>query len=858
MYFDVLENGVEVALKENHHSQAVSIQCWVRVGSLHEMPRERGMAHFIEHMLFKGTPTRAVGEIGRTVEASGGDINAYTTFDRTVFYLTLMSKHARLGVDLLSDAIFNSTFDSSELAAEKKVVLEEISRGEDDPGGKVGRRIFAQCYAGTEAGRPVIGNTESVESFSREDALAFHKRWYQPTNMSVVVVGDFKKDEMMTWLKVAFGQARGSAVPAITLPKSTFPTEPTVSLLKEDYKLPKLEIVFPGASMRDFEAVHLDIVSFLLGTGDASRLNKVLREDQEVAIACGASSYTPEFPGLFNLSAYANEDKYLAVVRLLAQELFSIATSKPITDKELDRARINLESDRLYRDETVEGQARNVGFGLTTSSKIYHEDLYNFIVKKVTADQVNSTVRRWFDPTQAVIVGLLPKGSTLNEEQILSAYWQGVDAARQQPKHSPNVKAKSSHKKPKSELIELSDGIKFVYRQAKTPLFALCAATEGGLRSESAANFGGHNAIGHLLAQESQRFSHDHLVSAIEERGASMTGFSGKDSLGMSLHCLAKDVEPLSEVLFDCLRYPVFSQNQWQLVKNELAETFSAQNDSPASMCMRKFQASLFGQHPYGTPVYGTRESTATFAQDSLRDQFLEHCKTGPWIFSAIGPEPLQKVRDRMLRHLANWQPQGGRRQFASDNLVPARGARSQSYKIQKDREQSHLILGYLGIDWHDSDRAPLDTLVNILGGHGGRLFVNLRDKESLAYSVSPMITYGCHPGVIGSYIACAPEKAERAMAAMRREFEILKSQPVSPSELSRAKNYIVGTHAMGLQKTDAQAMTTSLMELYGLGHDDFERYPLLIEAVTAEDIQRVANRLFVGDGLAVTVGPEA
>jgi zinc protease len=320
---------------------------------------------------------------------------------------------------------------------------------------------------------------------------------------------------------------------------------------------------------------------------------------------------------------------------------------------------------------------------------------------------------------------------------------------------------------------------------------------------------------------------------------------------------LAKDVEPLTDAFFDCLKNPVFSQNQWQLLKNELTETFASQNDSPAAICMRKFQEILFGKHPYGTPVYGTRESTAHFDPAYLLQKFTAHDKSGPWVLSAIGPEPIAKVRDRLLRHTEDWQPRGRKRVFSSDAIVPTQVLESRTQKIHKDREQTHLVFGYLGIDWYDQDRAPLDVLINILGGHGGRLFVNLREKESLAYTVSPLITYGCHPGVVGSYIACAPEKRDRAMAAMRGEFAELKAKSVSASEIDRAINYIVGTHAMSLQKTDAQAMTTSLMELYGIGYDDFETYPEKIEAVTAGDIQRVANRLFVGEGISIAVGPD-
>ena len=184
---DRLANGLEYVISPRAGANVVSIQCIVWAGSLDERKNERGVAHFLEHMLFKGTEKRGVGQIASLVEGAGGDINAYTTFDKTVFYLTMPSSQAELGFDILSDAIFNSSFDAAEFAREREVILEEIKRGNDDPGAQMGRKIFSTIYAGSEAGRPVIGFSEEVKNFSRETLVGFWQQWYRPENMSLVV-----------------------------------------------------------------------------------------------------------------------------------------------------------------------------------------------------------------------------------------------------------------------------------------------------------------------------------------------------------------------------------------------------------------------------------------------------------------------------------------------------------------------------------------------------------------------------------------------------------------------------------------------------------------------------------------------
>ena len=275
-------------------------------GSIHEEDHEKGMAHVLEHMLFKGSKKYGVGEISSTVEFCGGDMNAYTSFDRTVYFLTISSQYAEKSVDLLSDAVFHSSFDADELSKEKEVIIEEINRSLDNPANSIGRYVFETIYDGTNAADPIIGSKESVLSFDRSDLVNFHKRWYQPSNMKVVVVGDFDPSDMISYVEKYFGAVEDCFEGQIADLKVNKIKEPKIKILREDISQPRLEIAYQVPSLHHFQTVYLDLAAFALGSGEASRYNQILRDEKGIVSAAGASLYSPNFGGIYSLICSAN------------------------------------------------------------------------------------------------------------------------------------------------------------------------------------------------------------------------------------------------------------------------------------------------------------------------------------------------------------------------------------------------------------------------------------------------------------------------------------------------------------------------------------------------------------------------
>lgn len=858
---ETLSNGASVVIKANHFSPTVAIQVWVGVGSLTEGPNERGMAHYIEHMLFKGTERRGVGEIAAMVEGAGGEINAYTTFDHTVFHLTLAGEQAALGVDLLFDAFAHSRFDPDEFDREKEVILEEIKRSADSPGAKVGRRVFELCFAGTEAGRPIIGSEASVKGFKRDELHAFYRRWYQPENIHIVIVGAIEPDVMMQTVRESFGSLPRGKMPARTQiklparPEIAKGTAPTVSILRGDFQQPRLEMVFPAPPLEELDSTALDLAAFALGTGEMARLTRRLRDSEGVVTSVGASVYAPLFGGIFELSAVMSEDKILDAVAGLARETRLLRDSAPVTGDELKRACANLKADRIFRDETVDGQARSLGFGMMTPLGVLYDEVYATLVNSMPDTAIAGAVTRWLKPETATIVLLVNEASTLSEADVTKAFLRGFEPDTASRK-SPVRTAVTRTMREAATIVDLMPGVKLIYRQnPHVQLFTMTAATEGGLRAESEADAGVNSAISAMVATASKSTSYEKLMAEIEGKGASLEGFSGKDSSGMHVQCLIDDMPRSLQLFRECLLEPVFPEEQWVSLSREIDQVLASQNDSPAGVCVRRFQEMLFGEHPYRHSLVGTESSVKHFTAENLLSRFKTLRDGGPWIFAASAPGPAEPMADMIRAALLGFTPNDKPRQMASSKITkPGPGGK---LRVTKDREQTHIVYGFNGITWGDMDRPALDVLVNVLGGHGGRLFKELRDKDSLAYTVSPIVSYGCHPGIVGSYIACAPAKADRALGALKDEMLKLVDQAPTAAEIERARSYIIGTHEMSLQKSDAQTSTMALMELYGYGFDDFLLYPSRIAAVKVEDVLRVARRLFKPDAAAeVTVGP--
>ncbi len=511
------------------------MQARVGVGSMHETHEERGISHLIEHMLFKGTLRRGVGEFAKTVESCGGDTNAYTTFDCTVYYLTMAAQHGILGVDLIADVVLNSTFDKDELGKEKEVVVEEIRRSLDSPSQIFGQELFTEAYKGSVVARPIIGDEESVRGFTRSDLCRYHNKWYQPNNIKFVVVGPLTHDDVVKKIKEVILEKASSDASWMSKVKldsspsqfriASLPNKAT-KLLKTPFKQPRLEIAFRGPPLEDPDTPALDLAAFILGAGEASRLNRVLRDEKGWASAVSASLYSPDFEGLWTMSSFPILEQYENCLGEMLTQLFDMKHQlASINEDELRRAVANFRVDKLYQDETISGQARSLVQGLSTSYKQYFDAIYLQQISELTPEKVHEVLNRWLDPEKILILGMIPSESTLTESDLEKVLEKTLSKYRR----STTASSSSTLKRRVDLVHPSSSGWTYGHHQVEgSPFFNLVAVCRGGLSFETRDKAGLFHAMAQLVLRASRKHSYEQVLELTEGIGASIEGFSEK------------------------------------------------------------------------------------------------------------------------------------------------------------------------------------------------------------------------------------------------------------------------------------------------------------------------------------------
>ncbi|MSP61855.1 MAG: insulinase family protein [Myxococcales bacterium] len=834
-----LDNGLTVVLEENHATPVVAFQAWVTVGSADEPEELAGIAHVFEHMLFKGTAKRGVGQIAQEVEAAGGDINAWTSFDQTVYHLVLASRYFDTGLDILSDALQNSSFDPGELQRELKVVLEEVKQGEDSPGRMASQALFSTAYARHPYRRPVIGYTKTVEKFERRALLDFFGRHYVPKNATLVVVGDFdvekaRKKIAQSW--GAWGKAGARAPAATVRPVDPPQRAPRFVVTGADVKETHLAIAFHVPGLRHADTAPLDLAAIILGQGDSSRLQIEVKRNRQVVSDAYAYAYTPKDPGLLVAGATLPPAQVDEAAQAILDQLFRLIHLE-VTPEELDKAKAIIESDSVYQKETVQGLARKLGFYSTVGESLHYEDEYNRSVRAVTPATLRAVAAKYLRPENCTISLLVPEAEAKKEkraearmrEQLAGSWARAEQVEKALPKASGEV------------LLEvLPNGARLlVRREATIPLVAMRAVWVGGLRTEDERSNGINNMVAALVTRGTKTRTGDELAHEVESMAGSIGGFSGRNSFGLRAEMLARNVERGLAILADCILNPAFSDGELEKERRQVLEELRTQEDNVSSVAFRLFGQALYPNHPYRLDILGSPASVAGITRKKIVDHYRQNFPTSQMTLAIVGDVDPARIVAQVRALFDQPAPK-----VAAAAAIPAPAFPKAPVQVIKllNKQQAHLVLGFPGTTVADPDRFPLEVLSTILSGQGGRLFVELRDKRGLAYRVSAFSLEGVDPGYFAVYMATSPENLAVAEAGIRDELNKVIDRPVGREELSRAKRYLVGAHDISLQRRAALASTLAFHEAYGLGWDEYRRYAPAIHAVSAADVQRVAR----------------
>ena len=402
-----LENGLRVLLLEDHRSPIVTVQTWYRVGSRNEHRGATGIAHFLEHMMFKGTPNHGPREFARLVEQNGGQDNAFTSQDVTSYYVNLVADKLDLVLDLEADRMHNLLLDAKEIDSERQVVIEERrTRTEDDPEGFLAEEVSSIAFKAHPYSNPIIGWSEDLRRITPAEIRAFYKTYYNPNNAILVVVGDFRADEALGKIK-----ARFSRVPRAPDPPPVLAVEPPQNgerrvIVKKQAQLPVVHLAWHVPNQKSDDAAALELLSTVLSGGRASRLYRHLVYEKRLALEAGGDyPYFSFDPGLFWFWATAMPGQTPETLEKVLLEEMEQLKQQPVTEEELTRAKNQIEAEFVFQQDSIHRRASLLArFETIGGYKL--EDSFISRIRAVTAADIQRVARTWF-PTDKKNVGIL-------------------------------------------------------------------------------------------------------------------------------------------------------------------------------------------------------------------------------------------------------------------------------------------------------------------------------------------------------------------------------------------------------------------------------------------------------------------
>ena len=829
----VLGNGLTVVIRPNPSSPVVAVQAWVKAGSTTEPAARAGMSHILEHMAFKGTKRRGPGEIAREVEAVGGEVNAYTSFDQTVYHITISGRFLENALDILADTLGNSVFDPAELSRELEVILEEVRMNEDDPGRVVSKALFREAYKVHPYGRPVIGFVDTIRKTTREDLLAYFHANYVPGNMVLVIAGAVDPKTSRPLVERTFGQLPPGSAPSAAIPAEPPQRETRVVVTEKDARRAYLEMAFHGPSMKDPDVYAWDLLSMILGSGETSRLYRSVKDGKGLVDSVSASSYTPRDPGLLFVGGTLSPEKAREALKEILLETFRMVAAPP-EGPELARAKTATETDFLYSLESQSALARHVGFYETTLNDAAFEQTYLRKIRAVTADDIRTVAKKYLSPGNLTVSAVLPegKGGILPVEEVRAVAGQAFAEAA-----APVAKPEKKRTVVKEVL---ANGIRVIVRENRAvPVVAVQAGFLAGVRAEPKEKGGVASLTAGMLVKGTMRHTAREIAEAVENMGADLAGYSGRNSFGLQGKFLQRDFEKGFRLFAESLLEPTFPAEELEKKRIETLGALKQQKDQLTQATFLLFLGAHYGDHPYGRNPLGTENAVLAMTSADLEAYYERWTDPRNMVIAISGDIDAEEALAAVRKAFGEMPQRPG---YAALGALPV-PSHDAAMKIEerRDKQQAHFVIGYPGARFTDPDRYALDVLGSALAGMGGRLFVNLRDKKSLAYSVTSFSSEQVDPGFFAFYMGTSADKLDGAIADTLDEIADVKKGGVTREEFERAKKWMIGTYEIGLQSNGSYADKMVYNELYGTGYEETFTAPEKIAAVRFSDVNRLA-----------------
>jgi len=830
-----LRNGARIlCAKVDSPGAPVSIQLWVASGAAAEGDKEHGCAHLLEHMLFKPfPPSGPAGDLTLLIEGLGGDVNAFTSHDETVLYATVPAESWRASLEGILFSGLRPNIEREELAREIEVVVEEIKQYDDEPSARAAQTLLSRVHAGHAYARPVLGTVSEVRSHSVRRLRAFHRRVYAGSRLTLVVVGPVDPKEVVSLAKPLLGAP--AAAPALPEPGPVTPLAKVAGTVRRcDVRECHLLLGWRGPPLDHPDIAALDVAAMVLGQGDTSRLVCDVRRRAQLVTDVHSSLDAGRESSTIVISARTGPTQLVAAARAIHAQLRRLRTT-PIAIEELARVRAAIESDVVYRGETVQGQAHALGYYTCLTGDMRRERRFYRELAALTPELVQEAVMRWLPADGLNLSALLPEdrvdaatARTLRSELLASGR---VAKGRRKTTTRAGITA-----------LDLDCGLRVrLLQDASVPVVGAWLIWLGGLRAEPAAHAGLVSITAATIARGHALRDGDGLSREIEGMAGVLGGFAGRNSLGLHGEGMARSFPRVLEHLMESAITPLFPDDEVAEERRVGLEELAAVADDLGQVAIQALARLLYGKHAYARPLRGTRSGLRSINGALLRENWRKRYPIGQAVLGIAGDIDLRGVIETVEGRCAlvggrsgrRWRPEGG---------PPKPLSRPRRKILHRDREQAHIAIGFPGLCHGDPRTPALEVLCTVLGGQSGRLFLALREEEGLVYVVDAGASEGLDAGDVTIYAATSQDKLDRALSAIEQHLRRIAAEPCTIEEVERAKICLIGQHGIGLQRRSRVASEIAFAVASGLPPAYFRGYRERIAAVSVTDVLELAR----------------
>src|SRR6266516_2658182 len=843
----VLPNGLTVLVQEDRSAPVVAIVTYVKAGYFDETDEENGLAHALEHMFFKGTEKRGVGDIAKETKASGGYLNAHTIYDNTAYYTVLPSSNFAKGLEIQADAYANSVIDARELAKEMEVNIQEAKRKSDNPSAVATETLYELLHDAHRMRRWRIGREPGLRAFTRDMMNGFYRNFYRPSNTILSISGDIDARDAMLGVSELYGDLKpGDPV------RQTGPLEPERAgfryrELTGDIAQSQLVFGWRTPGTMDPDTAVLDVAAAVLATGRASRLYRAVREKQ-LASSITAYDYTPTELGVFVVHAETEPENTAEAARVIWDQLHQLRVGS-IEDDELTLVRRIFEARWVRRFETTEGRANYLAEWEALGGWRLGEEYFKQYMS-ASADDIQRVARNHLAEEKAAALVYRPESApvvAVDATDLKRILGEGgserLPTIPQRPQSTPPEKKSAEVEKEEAgvSLFRTSEKVPvLVRRKAGAPLANIGVFIVGGAIEAETEPAGLTLLSARTMLKGTTTRTAAQIAEDSEMLGGSISASAGSDSFGFSLSVPVSRLPEALELLGDVVQRPTIAGDALEVERAVALSNVAMLRDDMYRYPMRLASSAAFGSHPYGTPPMGTEESLRLITAEQAREWHKSRVLESSVVIGIVADVDAREAADLVAREFSDLQlkrpPKVGKPRWPKSVKIAAES---------RDKAQTAIALGFPAPSRSDDLRFAASLIATVASGLGGRFFDELRDRQSLAYTDQAAVNEKRLAGIFLSYIATSPEKEGVARACLLAEFAKLRELPVSADELTRAKEYIVGSHAISQESGGALLGEMLDAWMFGEGLQEILEYDTRVRAVTADQMRDAARKYF-------------